>query len=76
MPLEMVLGSNFPWKPGQTLPSSVSWLGVGGGTECGAEAACFQAQAGVGGHCGGARTYRRVHTLLQALLQVPSLDYS
>lgn len=40
MSLEMVLGSKFPWKPGQALPSSVSWLGVGGGTEGGAEAEC------------------------------------
>lgn len=38
MPLEMVLGSKFPWKPGQLLPSSVSWLGLGWGTEGRAEA--------------------------------------
>lgn len=30
MLLEMVLGSKFPWKPGQALPSSVSWLGWAG----------------------------------------------
>lgn len=41
MSLEMVLGSKFPWKPGQALPSSVSWLGVGWGTEGLAEAKCF-----------------------------------
>lgn len=40
MPLEMTLGSKFPWKPGQALLSSVSWLGVGWGTEQGAEAEC------------------------------------
>lgn len=40
MSLEMVLGSKFPWKPGQATPSSVSWLGVGWGTEGGAEAEC------------------------------------
>lgn len=68
MPLEMVLGSKFPWKPGQALPSSVSWLGWAGARREGAGA-----QAPLGGHRGGALAYGGVHTRAPSANSLPGL---
>lgn len=73
MPLEMVLGSKFPWKPGQALPSSVSWLGVGWGAERGAEAQCSPGTGSGGRALWRGRDVQWEHTRATSVNSLPGL---